>query len=93
MEEIKTKHILVSGRVQGVYFRTSCVDIARKLGITGWVRNLPDGRVEIMASGGFGIIDDFLKWCAQGPSGARVENLSFEDKPAQTFENFTILRV
>ena len=93
MEEIKTLHIIVSGKVQGVYFRVSCVDIAQKIGIGGWVRNLPDSRVEIMASGSFSKMDEFLKWSYQGPVGARVDNVDIEEKSFQAFEKFAILRI
>ena len=89
----RTIHVIVSGKVQGVYFRASCVDIARKLGIGGWVRNMPDNRVEIMASGGGKVIDEFIKWCGQGPAGARVDEVLLEEKAFQPFENFTILRL
>lgn len=92
MEEIKTLHIIISGKVQGVYFRATCVDIAQKIGIIGWVRNLPDGKVEIMASGNHRKMDEFLKWCSQGPTGAQVENVLIEEKSYQPFEKFTILR-
>jgi len=85
-------HIIVSGRVQGVYFRASCLDIAQKIGVSGWVRNLPGNRVEITASGSLNKMDEFIKWCSQGPSGARVDNLFVEEKSFQSFEKFTILR-
>jgi len=92
MEDIRTIHVIVSGKVQGVYFRASCVDTARKLGIGGWVRNMPDNRVEIMASGGAKVMDEFIKWCKLGPSGARVDNILVEEKVLQPFENFIIRR-
>ena len=92
MDDIKTMHLVVSGKVQGVFFRASCVDAARKSGISGWVRNMPDGRVEIIASGTHTHIDEFVKWCGHGPSGARVDDLQVEEKAFQSFENFTILR-
>lgn len=92
MVDIRTIHIIVSGKVQGVYFRASCVDTARKLGIGGWVRNMPDKRVEIMASGGRKMMDEFINWCGHGPSGAQVDEVLVEEKAFQPFENFTILR-
>ena len=92
MEKIKTLHIIVSGKVQGVYFRATCVDIACEMGIVGWVRNLPDRRVEIMASGSPRKMNEFLKWCSQGPSGANVDNVFIEEVSLQLFEKFTILR-
>ena len=71
----KRLHIIVSGRVQGVWFRASTQDQARKLGLTGQVWNRSDGRVEIVAEGLEEDLRALLKWCAQGPSRARVEAL------------------
>jgi len=93
MGDIKTIHVIISGKVQGVYFRASCVDTARKLGIGGWVRNMPGNRVEILASGNSKVMDEFIKWCGHGPSGARVDEVLVEEKAFQPFENFTILRL
>jgi acylphosphatase len=74
-------HIYVSGRVQGVFFRAATRDRAETLGLTGWVRNLPDGRVEILAEGPAERIADFLAWCEMGPPRARVEDLRVSDEP------------
>lgn len=69
----KRVHVWVSGRVQGVFFRASARDKAVGLGLAGWVRNLPDGRVEILAEGEPRRIAEFLDWCRTGPPRARVE--------------------
>jgi acylphosphatase len=69
---IKAVHVLVSGQVQGVGYRQGCRGTARKLDLVGWVRNLPDGRVEVFAQGGEAGIDRLLEWMWTGPSGARV---------------------
>ena len=66
-------HLLVSGRVQGVAFRASAVDEARSLGLRGWVRNLPDGRVEAEAEGERARLLDLARWCERGPPAARVD--------------------
>ena len=85
-------HVFYSGRVQGVFFRGTTKDIARRIGVCGWVRNLPDGRVELVAEGERGELDDLLKKIrqAKGPNiddeDVRSENASNE------FSNFTILR-
>lgn len=68
----------ISGRVQGVWFRASTQVEARKMGIRGWVRNLPDGSVEVVATGDQ--LPEFIRWCHQGPPLARV--LSVEQSPA-----------
>lgn len=65
-------HCLVAGRVQGVYFRASTQREARCLGLTGWVRNLPDGRVEVMASGPHDAIAMLERWLQRGPPAAHV---------------------
>lgn len=68
----KAVHVLVSGRVQGVGYRQVCRSTARQLGLVGWVRNLPDGRVEAFAQGGSDQVDRLLEWLWIGPSSARV---------------------
>lgn len=65
-------HLLVSGRVQGVWFRVSTRDEAVRLGLAGWVRNLADGRVEVLAAGPREALMALVGWAHQGPSGARV---------------------
>lgn len=64
--------LLISGRVQGVFFRASCRDEAALRGLSGWVRNLPDGRVEALLQGTREKVEDMIRWCYRGPSGARV---------------------
>jgi acylphosphatase len=65
-------HLQVSGRVQGVYFRASAAREAVRLGLTGWVRNLPDGSVEAVAEGQQPALEAFAAWCASGPPAAQV---------------------
>ena len=71
-------HILVQGRVQGVGFRQFTQDTARWLGIAGWVRNLPDGRVEVLARVSAEIKTKFLAALRQGPTHSRVDHLSVD---------------
>lgn len=66
-------HLLVTGLVQGVAFRQSAVFEAERLGLDGWVKNLPDGRVEAEAEGERSRVEVFARWCEHGPTGARVE--------------------
>ncbi|MEX2488288.1 MAG: acylphosphatase [Pseudomonadales bacterium] len=85
-----TNHFTVSGWVQGVFFRASCKQEADRLGITGWVRNLPDGRVEGMATAGQTDLDSFRDWLKQGPKMAKVLELEIDDVPLQEFDGFEI---
>ena len=86
---MKRFHILVSGRVQGVFFRTNTVEVARKLRIKGWIRNLKDGRVEIVAEGGKENLDKLVEWLKDGPVLAKVVDLVIEEeKPTGEFDNF-----
>lgn len=68
-------HLFISGRVQGVFFRTHTHKKAIQLKLTGWVRNSPDGRVEAYAEGEEDILEQFVEWCHQGPPAAQVENV------------------
>jgi acylphosphatase len=69
-------HLLASGRVQGVFYRQSAAAEARRLGLRGWVRNLPDGRVEVEAEGGRAALEALVSWCRRGPPSARVDQLT-----------------
>ena len=70
----------MTGRVQGVAYRASTVEQARVHGVTGWVRNLPDGSVELEAQGDAAQVDALLAWCAHGPPAARVTGVNVEDR-------------
>ncbi len=74
-EERAAARLLVSGLVQGVYYRATCAEKARELGLVGWVRNLPDGRVEALAEGPRPAIHHLISWCWQGPPAARVSDV------------------
>jgi acylphosphatase len=79
MNAEKKIHVLIKGRVQGVGFRYSTLRQAQALGITGWVRNLPDGRVEARFEGPASAVEEMLSWCRQGgPSGAQVRDMETE---------------
>lgn len=68
-------HVLVSGIVQGVSYRQATVDEARSLNLFGWVRNLPDGRVEALAEGERAALEKLLIFCWSGPPAARVDDV------------------
>jgi acylphosphatase len=72
------RRCLVSGRVQGVYYRASAAQRARAAGITGHARNLPDGRVEVLACGSDGAVDAFIAWLWIGPAAAKVVHVAAE---------------
>ncbi len=72
---LKTIHMLIYGYVQGVFFRACARDKALELGLTGYVRNLPDGSVELEAEGDEGSLRELISWCHQGPPEARVERV------------------
>lgn len=67
-------HVLITGRVQGVFFRYQTRNVARKLGVTGWVRNLPDERVEAVFEGEKEKVEKLVEFCKTGPPGANVSN-------------------
>lgn len=75
MEDNVRAHALISGRVQGVFFRLETREAARRHGVGGWVRNLPDGRVEAVFEGPRPAVEAVLDWCRQGPPQARVDEV------------------
>ena len=83
---------MVSGRVQGVFYRASTEAAARRLELTGWVRNLPDGRVELVACGEETKLGELERWLWQGPAHARVERVSVQDVPDEAFSGFSMRR-
>ncbi len=85
-------HALVEGRVQGVGFRASTVAAARRLGLGGWVRNLPDGRVELKAWGDQAALAQLREWLRQGPPFARVDRLDCVDAEPETTMRFELRR-
>ncbi len=83
--------VRISGRVQGVAYRYFAEKYAKSFGITGWVRNLPDGGVEVLAEGGRGDIDRFLARLREGPRLALVDGFDITwEEPAGEFPDFRI---
>jgi len=72
---MKRVRVVASGRVQGVFYRASCARLARGLGLTGYVRNLPDGRVEAAFEGRDAAVDEMVAWSGVGPDLANVDHL------------------
>lgn len=84
-------HLLITGIVQGVGYRWSCRRSAQGIGVTGWVRNLPDGRVEVVAQGTREQVEQLIKWCYRGPDEARVSDIAVSyEEPAEIFQDFGI---
>lgn len=84
-------HIIVSGRVQGVGYRYSARNTASQLGLTGWVKNRIDGKVEIIAEGDNINLEKFLSWIKKGPRFAKVDSVDIEFYPASgAFTDFSI---
>jgi len=91
MQENVRVRIIISGRVQGVFFRRHAQDKAKELELTGWVHNTVDGKVEIIAEGQKAKVEQFLEWCRQGSSLAKVDDVEVEyEDPKGEFDNFTI---
>lgn len=87
-----TLHIVVKGRVQGVFFRASAQEAAEECGVKGWVRNTEEGDVELMASGSDEALQRFVAWCRQGPRRAVVQDVFIETKEDTSFHNFKVIR-
>lgn len=83
--------VLIEGRVQGVFFRAYARDQAAQLKLTGWVRNLPDGRVEAVVEGGSAQVESFVNWCRTGPVSAKVTGITLEKQEYQgEFQTFSV---
>lgn len=85
-----TKRFLIHGKVQGVSFRFHCREKALDLGVKGYVRNLPDGSVEVLASGAPESVQLLLNWCQSGPSKSIVQSVTVRDQPIGFFSDFEI---
>ncbi|MGC8907864.1 MAG: acylphosphatase [Desulfomonilaceae bacterium] len=87
MSTLIRRRVIISGRVQGVCFRAYARDEARRLGIKGWVRNLPDGNVESVIEGEQGAVQAMIQWFHQGPPYGSVSKVTVWDEPME--ERFT----
>ena len=84
-------HVFIRGKVQGVYFRQNTKQAATRRGVTGWVRNLPDGRVEAIFEGYNADVNEVIEWCHVGPAKAKVEDVDVRfEKYTGELANFTI---
>ena len=89
---MSARRAVVSGRVQGVGFRYFAERAARKAGVCGWVRNLPDGRVETVVEGSDDAVERYLTEIRKGPMGSRVTDVAVEDRQPDNFASFEITR-
>ena len=84
-------HVRVRGRVQGVFFRASCAEEARRLGLAGWIRNVRDGDVEAVFEGDDAAVDAIVRWCATGPPQARVDRVDVDPQPTTGETGFRVV--
>lgn len=87
-----TVHLLIKGKVQGVFFRATAKDMALALDLKGWVKNTAEGNVEAMATGSENSIHQFIEWCKKGPDKAVVASVNITSVTEKPFEDFRILR-
>lgn len=87
-----TVHLLIKGKVQGVFYRATAKDVAKELGLTGWVKNTKEGNVEALASGSNEQLQQFINWCRRGPAKAIVTNVEISFLEEQPFNDFKIIR-
>ena len=90
MSDVRCR-VIVSGRVQGVYYRGACRAVARELGLRGWVRNRSDGTVEVVAEGSRDAVGDLIAWCREGPPGADVSGLEIADEAPSGESDFRVV--
>ncbi|MBI2933224.1 MAG: acylphosphatase [Planctomycetes bacterium] len=83
-EDVACARVFISGRVQGVGYRMYCSEEAEGHGLAGWVRNLPDGRVEALFQGPRESVEGMIEWCRQGPPAAHVIDVAVEWQPARS---------
>ena len=91
MADEERVHVFASGRVQGVAFRDSTRSQAEQLGLSGWVRNTGDGRVEALFEGESDLVNQMIEWCKSGPSSADVEDVSVDrEEPLGDLSGFEV---
>jgi acylphosphatase len=89
-DKIVRVRVFVEGRVQGVGFRASAAREAMRLGVTGWARNLPDGRVEAVYEGPREAVEEMLAWTRRGPAAARVTDMTIHDEEPKGERGFSV---
>ena len=89
-ENVERARVLVSGKVQGVFFRDSTREEAEKQGLSGWVRNTEGGQVEAVFEGDPDAVQRMIEWCQSGPSSADVEDVSVEQEDPEDLPGFEV---
>ena len=87
-----TMHLLIKGKVQGVFYRSTAAEKAAALKLNGWVKNTLDGAVEAMVSGSEEAVAQFIAWCRQGPPRAQVTDVVITPKPDDGISGFQVIR-
>jgi acylphosphatase len=87
-----TIEFIITGKVQGVFYRGSAKQKADELGLTGWVKNMRDGTVVLRATGTIGALASLQEWCATGPPGAQVYQVQATPVADEMFKNFSVIR-
>ncbi len=87
-----TIHVLIKGRVQGVFYRASAKEKSEALQLSGWVKNTPQGDVEAIAAGNEEALNKFVEWCRKGPVAAHVTSVTVRTIEVQPFTGFHILK-
>jgi acylphosphatase len=89
---LKTVSLIISGKVQGVFYRKTAKDKAIELGVKGEIKNMPDETVYIVATGTSERLDQLVEWCKQGPPRAEVSDVLVEEMPLRLFDEFRVVR-
>jgi acylphosphatase len=87
-----TIHLIITGQVQGVFYRATAKEVADRIGIKGWVKNTSEGNVEIMATATEEELRQFVEWCRKGPRKAVVDDVKEKPKEEERFERFEVIR-
>ena len=87
-----TVHLIIKGRVQGVFYRATAKDVADEIGVTGWVKNTEEGNVEILATGSDTQLRKLIDWCRIGPKKAVVTEVEISENKEENFKSFEVLR-
>ncbi len=89
---MQTVHLLIYGKVQGVFFRETARKVAEKLNIKGWIKNSPDEKVEALVTGEENDVKDFIEWCKKGPERAKVKEVIVSEQTNISFPDFQVKR-
>ncbi|MCL4781244.1 MAG: acylphosphatase [Gammaproteobacteria bacterium] len=92
MDSLICRRFLVSGKVQGVFFRASTARVAEQLQLRGWAKNLPDGRVDVLALGSLAAVERLAEWLRQGPPRARVDAVEMSELAADDHDTLADFR-